>query len=774
MTAEVLPMHPNPLLSAALAYASLGWHILPAWWIVEVDGKRSCACGKSDCIKSAGKHPIGKVAPWGQNSATVDAEKIKLWWEQYPNANIAAYLEPSKLAAIDIDPRNGGLDTIDQIEAKHGKLDSDLLQFTGGGGEHRVFQLPAGNVSMPGKLGPGVDVKLNGYIMLEPSSHLSGGMYSWEASSDPRDGIVASPMPDWLRDLAFQRLASPPVAGPSEERTLPVTAAQMAEIEQALGAIPSDDRDTWLTVGMALQSTEASQWAYDTWCKWSEQSSKFDPQDQLRVWRSTRARGLDGITYRTIFELAKRNGVVVKSEPVLMEPVAIDDEDSAPTLLKLREQRTINIDSRLLRPPGILGVVTDYVNATAKKSQPQFAVQTAIAFACTVLGRRFVTNNANWPSLYLMNVGKSSSGKEWAKTASEALLEACGLANLIGPSGYTSSSGVLSSLLDQPNHMTVIDEFHRELEKASVKGNAHSMGMIKTVMEVWGRNNGALRPQGHSTLGQRKGDKEKAEDRTVRNPAITLLAMTIPDFFESIGSAAARDGFLNRFLIVESDIGRQPSLLIPSQEVPQPIVDWATEIRARYTGLICPDTNAIASPSPVMVPITEAAMSVYQAFDIECLGYQNQYEKDGLAEMFGRTNETAMKLGLVIALGRGDTAVKAEDAEWACMYCKTYALRTVERLIGSMADSEFEATKNQVLNLLVSVGKHGLTVREINQRSRKFRALDQRQQVNLLNSLAFVGQVQHFTFPPPSGRGKPRNAWVAIDDSQEPEGGDHE
>lgn len=449
----------------------------------------------------------------------------------------------------------------------------------------------------------------------------------------------------------------------------------------------------------------------------------------------------------------------------LADAIAIEGGDEAPTL-KLREQRTINIDSRLLRPPGVLGVMTDHINATSKKPQPQFAVQTAIATACTMLGRRFVTNFDNWPSLYLLNVGKSSSGKEWAKTASEALLEACGLDYLIGPSGYTSASGVLSSLLDQPNHLTVVDEFHRELEKASVKGNAHALGAIKTLMEVWGRNSGALRPQGHSTLGQRKMDKEKASERTVRNPALTMLAMTIPDFFETIGSAAARDGFLNRFLIVESDVGRQPSSLSPSKDVPQPIVDWATEIRARYTGLICPDTNALSSPSPVVVPITDPAMAIYRAFEVECLGYMDHYEKDGLAEMFGRTNEMAMRLGLVIALGRGDTVVKPDDAEWACLYCKTYALRTVERLVSSMADSEFEAAKNQVVTCLVEAHKRGLTVRELNRVSRKFRALDQRQQVNLLNSLAFVGQAQHVTFPSPSGRGQPRNAWVALDDSQ--------
>ena len=49
------------------------------------------------------------------------------------------------------------------------------------------------------------------------------------------------------------------------------------------------------------------------------------------------------------------------------------------------------------------------------------------------------------------------------------------------------------------------------------------------------------------------------KDAALRGESLarTVMAMTTPEtFFEAIGSAAARDGFLNRFLIVESDIFR--------------------------------------------------------------------------------------------------------------------------------------------------------------------------------------------------------------------------
>ena len=85
-------------------------------------------------VNSPGKHPYHPFAPFGQRSATCDASQVRKWWSSCPEANIGIYLAPSGLCAIDIDPRNGGLFTIDDIEAEHGPIVSDLLQYTGGGG----------------------------------------------------------------------------------------------------------------------------------------------------------------------------------------------------------------------------------------------------------------------------------------------------------------------------------------------------------------------------------------------------------------------------------------------------------------------------------------------------------------------------------------------------------------------------------------------------------------------------------------------------------------
>ena len=55
-------------LAYALAYAALGWHVMP---LVPKD-----------------KRPLGSLAPRGMLNATTDQEIIRGWWRRAPDAGI--------------------------------------------------------------------------------------------------------------------------------------------------------------------------------------------------------------------------------------------------------------------------------------------------------------------------------------------------------------------------------------------------------------------------------------------------------------------------------------------------------------------------------------------------------------------------------------------------------------------------------------------------------------------------------------------------------------
>jgi hypothetical protein len=312
-------------LAFALAYASMGWHVLP--------------------LEAGGKQPQGKLVPRGMLDASVDTEIIRRWWKAYPDAGIGIALAQSGLVAIDIDPRNGGNETFDALQAEHGSLRSEVMAFTGGGGEHHVFLVPNGaQIRLPGTLGPGIDLKANGYIVVEPSIHPNGKQYGWEHSSNPLDGVVPSPLPDWLRSLRID-LKQPKIA----PGNVPVDPLQAQHAREALYLLDADSYDDWIKAGMAFHSTGWGQFAFAMWCAWSQLSDKFDSTVSRKKWESFRDDREQGLTIAWVFAKAQALGWVNPSRHVVQAGEIVpltygaadgqEPDDGLPRILTLAELR---------------------------------------------------------------------------------------------------------------------------------------------------------------------------------------------------------------------------------------------------------------------------------------------------------------------------------------------------------------------------------------------------------------------------------------------------
>jgi hypothetical protein len=90
---------------------------------------------------------------------------------------------------------------------------------------------------------------------------------------------------------------------------------EQARVEEALQVIPADDYDVWLSVGMALHSTDET-WARSLWDTWSQRSAKYDAAMQDQKWGSFTLNG--GVTLATIFYLAQQHGYIPPSPATLI------------------------------------------------------------------------------------------------------------------------------------------------------------------------------------------------------------------------------------------------------------------------------------------------------------------------------------------------------------------------------------------------------------------------------------------------------------------------
>lgn len=117
----------------------------------------------------------------GVLDATTDPHSVLKWWSgPYAGCNIGGRV-PTSMVVLDIDPRNGGLDSLDELQSKQGQLPPTLTTMSGrgDGGMHLFFRRPPGPLSR-GRLGAGIDVKTStGYVVLPPSKHPdTGGEYT--------------------------------------------------------------------------------------------------------------------------------------------------------------------------------------------------------------------------------------------------------------------------------------------------------------------------------------------------------------------------------------------------------------------------------------------------------------------------------------------------------------------------------------------------------------------------------------------------------------------
>lgn len=78
----------------------------------------------------------------------------------------------------------------------------------------------------------------------------------------------------------------------------------MERIQSALSYVPADDRDTWVTMAMAIKS-EAGDDGFDAWDHWSQTASNYSATAARSVWRSCKGQG---VTIGTLFHEAKANG----------------------------------------------------------------------------------------------------------------------------------------------------------------------------------------------------------------------------------------------------------------------------------------------------------------------------------------------------------------------------------------------------------------------------------------------------------------------------------
>jgi P4 family phage/plasmid primase-like protien len=187
-------------LDATLMYASKGVPVFPVHFRRD---SGECSCGDITCQNLA-KHPaVPGERMGGDKHATIDEDQIKRWFgEKGPRRgyNIGASCREG-LMCLDVDPKHGGLESLEEFVRDHHPLPDTWVEQTGedtegNRGLHFWFLVPPGKQYNRRKNVAGykgIDLLCDGYAIVAPSIHASGVQY--EALTSVNDIVEA---PQWL------------------------------------------------------------------------------------------------------------------------------------------------------------------------------------------------------------------------------------------------------------------------------------------------------------------------------------------------------------------------------------------------------------------------------------------------------------------------------------------------------------------------------------------------------------------------------------------------
>ncbi|GAA2522657.1 bifunctional DNA primase/polymerase [Pilimelia columellifera] len=213
----------NPLLTAALAYARAGHHVVPLHTPTPGGG---CSCWDTDC-PSPGKHPRARR---GLYAASADVSVVAAWWQRWPSANVA--LRTGLLMDVcDIDVADARHDITALLD--DGCAAGPLVATARG---WHLWVSPTGLGSTVGFL-PGVDWRgRDALVAVPPSLHAAGVRYRWVRDHrqpippcPPRLLAAVRPRPVGLR-------LSPAV--PAGDSSRYAAAALAAEAQRVRCAVP--------------------------------------------------------------------------------------------------------------------------------------------------------------------------------------------------------------------------------------------------------------------------------------------------------------------------------------------------------------------------------------------------------------------------------------------------------------------------------------------------------------------------------------------------------
>lgn len=487
------------------------------------------------------------------------------------------------------------------------------------------------------------------------------------------------------------------------------------EVEEMLSYVSADcSRDEWYQIGMALRD-EFGDFAFQLWDSWSSQSGKYKQREMHSIWRSFNGQGV-GIG--TLIYYAQQGGWVKKYEPVIIHS---DWEIDLSYLDKKKVKERKQIEAH-----GLVGDIANWITETAPMPQPQLSLGAALTFVGMLKGHKYCTSTGLRTNILTMNIAPSSSGKDYPQKCVRELARQTGLGkHIMGKP--TSGTGLITGLQKANNVAFLrLDELGRYL---SIAMNHNAGGYLKEiisyVIELFSCANDYFEGKQYAS------DKENPSMELV-NPHLCVLGSSVKSrIVESCTSGDAIDGFLNRWILFETEDEPARNKNVQHRITPpQHILDAIQKI-------IDEDPNGQYGLVEGQEPIVKEVRYTPEAYQIMDKFLDEAHElkvktPDPLKALYGRISEHTPKIALTLC---DNEKIRERDVLLAIEII-TQSNKLIADFAGLIADNEQEKTVLKVLAIIKS--HNGILHGDL---TKKTRFISGRTRKEILNDLVQSGEV---------------------------------
>ena len=465
---------------------------------------------------------------------------------------------------------------------------------------------------------------------------------------------------------------------------------ELEEIDALLEVIdPDGTYDEWNTVMTAVNAAGGT---YEQVVEWSQRGSSYDPKALTKAkWDSYTPDYTNGITARTLVKLAIDSGWEGNLNLAVIEEFPSAEIQSVELLDPIEPETYTKADkfptALLSAPTKIAQAILDYTISNSTRPQPILALGTMLSVLSAATKNLYQTPTGLRGNLYLVLVGRTSSGKNAPLRAATEILTGS-MANSI-VSRLASGAALHKKLVNQGNLLVSTDEIGLWLSSVMHSdASPHSRQIVDIMMECFTAAD-------HIFFGKAYADsKNDLED--INNPFLTVIgATTASALFEAVEEKDIHSGMFNRFLFLQSE-DMPDKVFTPKQQIPQPLKDWVASMENGVTDF----KNFYTPDNPYTVPIDEPALETLLQFSNKAEEHIRKSELE--AALWGRADEQAHKIAMLLAVSKDKDkpVVTKELAVWSTAFMRHQIKYMSETIAKNATAGKFEEGAMKLLEVI--------------------------------------------------------------------------